>query len=251
MQQYVNATNPNFYLSNEFLTDFKYPLHLHDNIEIAYVTSGILSVQIEDKKYNVKEGELVVILPNNAHLYYTKDHSKCQIVVLSNDFASELVENYSNLQPTNPIIKLDNATDIMKEYAKRKPNYYLIKSITNYIAYKYIINSTFEIKNAKTVNFIHSVYEYIDNNYDKNPTLEELASNFNYTTNYLSTLINNTFDKTFMAMVNEQRIAKAIELLKSTTMTIFEIASTCGYNTVRSFNRNFLMIVGVSPSNFR
>ena len=249
MNYEINA--PQFYLSNEYLTDFRYPLHIHKHIEIAFVTSGKLTVQIENNKYELNENELILILPNNAHLYYTDNHSKCQIVVLSDNFANELVDNYSTMQSSSPILKIENIKNLMKEFSVRKPNFYLLKSITNYIAYKYVTNGNFVEKDEKLIKFIHSVFNYIDNNYDKNPTLENLANSLGYTTNYLSSLINSTFNKTFMLMVNEQRIAKAIELLKSSALSITEISYKCGYNTVRSFNRNFLSIVGIAPSEFR
>ena len=247
----TNILAPKYYLSNETLVNFRYPLHKHDHIEIVYVISGELLLQIEENKYTLSAGEVALILPNNCHLYYTDKKSKSQIVVLSNNFASELVDNYSMLNASNPIIKIDNIAKIMNEYSKRKPNYYMIKANTNYIGYKYIENNTFTNKNIKIVEFINKVLDYIENNYNINPKLDELASNLGYSSNYLSSLLNNIFNKSFNGMINEKRIAKSIELLKNSTKPINEIASLCGYNNIRSFNRNFLLINGIAPSDYR
>lgn len=53
------------------------------------------------------------------------------------------------------------------------------------------------------------------------------------------------------AYVREQRIARARELLRSTTLTIEEIAATLGYDEPTSFFRAFKRATGVTPGEFR
>ena len=41
--------------------------HWHNELEILIVTEGAAQIQIDDKSYMVKEGEMVFVLPNRLH----------------------------------------------------------------------------------------------------------------------------------------------------------------------------------------
>jgi AraC-like DNA-binding protein len=51
--------------------------------------------------------------------------------------------------------------------------------------------------------------------------------------------------------INRQRISRACALLKSSGMSIIEIAEAVGYNNLSFFNRYFLRIIGLSPRAYR
>ncbi|MBP8313173.1 helix-turn-helix domain-containing protein, partial [Clostridium neonatale] len=46
-------------------------------------------------------------------------------------------------------------------------------------------------------------------------------------------------------------ISYAIHLLKNTDLSITDISFSCGYSSIRSFNRNFLKIVNTTPKNYK
>ena len=49
----------------------------------------------------------------------------------------------------------------------------------------------------------------------------------------------------------QQRMAKAVELLRHSSMSILEIAQSVGYEGVSQFNVVFKRIYGVTPSRYR
>lgn len=51
--------------------------------------------------------------------------------------------------------------------------------------------------------------------------------------------------------INRQRVARACTLLKTSDLSILEIAMAVGYNNLSFFNRYFLRIVGISPRSYR
>ena len=57
--------------------------------------------------------------------------------------------------------------------------------------------------------------------------------------------------KTFPAFVNDLRIGRACRLLAETEMNVTEIALCCGYRNLSNFNRQFLQLKRLSPSEFR
>ena len=56
--------------------------------------------------------------------------------------------------------------------------------------------------------------------------------------------------KTITEYINEVRLKKSIELLKSGNVNITEIAIICGFNDVNYFSRLFKKKYGVSPTKF-
>lgn len=55
----------------------------------------------------------------------------------------------------------------------------------------------------------------------------------------------------FSTYVNQQRIDYAKNLLISTKLSVAEIAFESGYDSLRTFNRSFRQISGISPTDFR
>ena len=55
-----------------------------------------------------------------------------------------------------------------------------------------------------------------------------------------------------MSYLNEYRINKVCELMMDDCLTpISDLAYSCGYTSLRTFNRNFLQIKKLTPSQYR
>jgi transcriptional regulator GlxA family with amidase domain len=57
--------------------------------------------------------------------------------------------------------------------------------------------------------------------------------------------------RTFEAYVNEVRIGHASRFLRETEKTVAEIAYACGFNNLSNFNRRFLQLKGLPPTQYR
>lgn len=80
--------------------------------------------------------------------------------------------------------------------------------------------------------------------------LKMLAAEFNLSEVYLSRLFPQLFGENFHAYVERIRMQQAAELLRSTRLTVEEIADRVGYQSSNSFRRVFKRTYGVSPSSF-
>ena len=54
-----------------------------------------------------------------------------------------------------------------------------------------------------------------------------------------------------MEHVNRYRVHRAMNLLRTTTDSIQNIAMRAGYSSIAAFNRNFKQYAGLSPSDWR
>ncbi|MGN8647249.1 AraC family transcriptional regulator [Gracilibacillus sp. HCP3S3_G5_1] len=93
--------------------------------------------------------------------------------------------------------------------------------------------------------------DYIESNYQRNITLEEVADEVGLSSYYLSKLFKEHFHITFVEYVTQTRIAKAKDLLLDDRVSLKEIALTIGYKDPNYFSRVFKKETGVSPSDYR
>lgn len=94
------------------------------------------------------------------------------------------------------------------------------------------------------------IINYINTNY-LTVTLDELEEYFHLSKPYLSKYIKDKSGKTFGEIVKNVRMKKARTLLKSSNMTVENIAEKVGYQNVEHFNRLFKKKYGITPVQFR
>lgn len=81
-------------------------------------------------------------------------------------------------------------------------------------------------------------------------TLKDIAGHFAYHPNYISGLLHRELGKTFSQLLLEQRMERAVMLLKGTDLSIEEIAAMLGYSNSSNFLKAFRMYYHMSPREF-
>ena len=104
--------------------------------------------------------------------------------------------------------------------------------------------------NACTDARMIEIMNYVQANYI-DITLDDLAENFFLSKPYLSKYIKEKSGMTFGDLVKKIRMKKAKALLKSSNMTVENIAMSVGYQNVEHFNRLFKKAYNMTPMQFR
>jgi AraC-like DNA-binding protein len=89
---------------------------------------------------------------------------------------------------------------------------------------------------------------------DSQLTLAQLAGQLGISSNYLSQVINEQFEKNFFDFVNDYRVEQAKKFLAEpdrADANIITIAYDAGFNSKSAFYTAFNRLVGMSPSKFR
>jgi AraC-like DNA-binding protein len=95
-----------------------------------------------------------------------------------------------------------------------------------------------------------AIYEYIDQEYYRNPDVNVVASKVNLTTPAFCRYFKKQTNMTFTEFVNQYRIERAKNLL----MQNHNVSETCyaiGLDSLSYFHKLFREIVGQNPSDFR
>lgn len=256
------------------------PLHMHSWIEINYVYSGTCTQLISDRRITLKTGQLCLIDTGVPHSIENtgEDDIIINILVhkeyLSTSFLSRLLNKgiisdflinaISDNQNHNHFIVFhseDNTKiprlmrDILCEYFDQT------------LYYEEIINSYMVILFTELVRVFHydkyqehsktsnettliQILQYIEDNYDT-CTLSSTAEHFNYSLSYFSTLIKKSTGKSFNTLIRNQKLTQASIMLKNSSVPIYEIAKSIGYENLTFFYKKFKEHFGVSPKEYR
>jgi YesN/AraC family two-component response regulator len=82
-------------------------------------------------------------------------------------------------------------------------------------------------------------------------SLEDVSDSLQVSSVYLSKKFKEELGTSFVHVLSEIRMAKAIQLLDSTDITISKIAELVGFENQHYFSTSFKKIVGVSPIQYR
>lgn len=106
-------------------------------------------------------------------------------------------------------------------------------------------------ENNLTDRALNRVVNYIEDNLEKELSLNALADIGGFNASYLSRLFKQLKKETISDFILHKRIGLAKELLTDTNVKIQEVAAKVGYLSSRSFTRAFHNEVGISPTEYR
>ena len=92
---------------------------------------------------------------------------------------------------------------------------------------------------------------YLRENYFRDVDLREAAEAVHVNPSYLSALFRKETGLTFSMQLNIIRLEKSVELLRTTDMSLEEIAGACGFGGQSYFIRTFKKHYGQTPGKYR
>lgn len=139
---------------------------------------------------------------------------------------------------------------MVMEYADRKDDTQrILKSMLQTLMLEIARRFRIEKAGGEIKSLADRILEYMDDHSDV-VTLKEIAARFNYHPNYISTMLHRNTGRKFSEILLEKRMARAILLMKNTTLSIEEIAVMLGYSDQSSFYKAFKNYYHVSPREY-
>lgn len=109
-----------------------------------------------------------------------------------------------------------------------------------------------DAKNSKKYSpVIRDIWSYITMNYTENLSLKKIASDHHISAEYMSRAFKKEVGQTITDHIAQLRTQKAAELLKTSKLSISEIAAFVGYPDSNYFVKVFKKRYGVTPSSYR
>ncbi|MGN1409781.1 MAG: helix-turn-helix domain-containing protein [Eubacteriales bacterium] len=239
------------YFSIETGVDFEYPAHLHHCFELLCVTEGEMHVEVDELKYDLREGDALMIFSNQIHSMKTSEHSKHILCLFSPKLISAYSEMTASAVPVDNYFRPDRFyIDKLSTFSKKTSNIEL-KGLLYSLCGEFDAGATYREANAGSNILLFNIFKFIEQNYNKNCALTNLAKSTGYDYAYLSRYFKKSVGISYNDYVNQYRISKACYLLQNNEMTVLEISNECGFNSLRSLNRNFKEQLGMPPAEYR
>lgn len=93
--------------------------------------------------------------------------------------------------------------------------------------------------------------QYIQQNYSKQISLEEVSGVAGFNASYFSVLFKKESGQNFLEYLSEVRMNKAKELFKETNLSVASICEQVGYSDIKHFTQGFKKFTGLKPNEFR
>lgn len=229
--------------------------HYHNNFEIYFITKGNVTYFIDDRIYEVQAGDLVIIPDRVLHYtkYYGDRHSRKLINCSRRYIPSALLPTISTFfyLYRNP----STVKDVLELFEKIEKEYTSPDSMSEEIItlYMHMLFYTLERNKENCIDvesqnrYTGEAVEYIKKNFSQKITLGEAAKNLSMSPEHLSRTFRKETGIGFNRYLNLIRLQHAETLLKTTDMTVSEIAEACGFEDSNYFSHKFKELYGISP----
>ncbi|MFY0655633.1 MAG: AraC family transcriptional regulator [Neptunomonas phycophila] len=118
--------------------------------------------------------------------------------------------------------------------------------------YRLLSSTSFDpLLDESAIDRVNVAVNYIMQHYQAGLTLEDVASEVGMKPTYFSKFFKRSTGIRFIEFVNNLRINRACERLVGTTESITEICFQVGFNNIANFNRRFVSLKGMTPSDYR
>ena len=213
-------------ISAEWKKTVHMPPHLHEAIEVVYVTNGNIALGVGMELYNMDEGDFAIVFPNVIHHYQVFDEKE--------NVHPDVVHAIKFLMQ-NP-----ECTPILAQaYAQ------II------LAYVFTEIPMIDKKSLGSNDLIYNSVEYISKNFRDEISLEKMAFDLGISKYVLSRMFAKTFHCNFSKYLNGVRLNYAVGALENTQDTITNICLECGFESQRTFNRVFKERYKMTPREYR
>lgn len=263
-----------FLIFDRVKDDFDFPIHFHPELELNFIQNGAgVRRVVGDSMAEITDVELVLVGSNLVHgweLHKCKSTQIHEITLhIHEDLYGKKLLGRSIFKPIKDMLEnsihgifFSRETSLMVKprlvnLAKLDSiDYYLeLTSILHFLAVsegqKLLSTYAIQNKNYENSDRIKVVHEYVQENFHRKISLDEIAELVNMTTVSFNRFIKKRVGRTFITYINDTRLSKATRLLIETDLSIGDIGFKCGFNNVANFNRIFKKSKKCTPSEFR
>lgn len=174
--------------------------------------------------------DLEFIKSSNSGYLFTSANTYRRVVTLSN----KLKRNYG--------------------FGRVSSLYELLSLLSNDLSRKELVANrsiNAEIVDTPLSSSIERVYSFLYKNFQKEITLDMVAHHANQNQSALCRAFKRRSGYTIFQFINRLRVERACQLLRSSDLTINQIAYSVGFNSFSHFYTQFMRVVNLSPNEYR
>lgn len=270
-----SVTKPVRFSSSGFFQAGEDWVHSHrrtDSYEIIIMIKHGLKLEVEGRRYELEEGDMLLIPPGWEHVgfgvalpgtvfFWTHFYIDPEMLMANGDEANEEAFDMTSLEAYQLILplhmeKLDMGKTTIychqicdvnesRAYVPGSTDY-LMTALLNEISSQYISKHD-ELYYGN----IQKIMEWIRINYASPISVKDVADHFQYSINYMSAYFSKHVGVSMQKYISMKRVKKACELLLETRDTVIQIAAQVGFKDSKYFLRVFKQYMKQTPTQYR
>lgn len=234
--------------------------HYHEFYELYYLEEGERYHLLGGEVYKLTPGQFIIFKPYQMHRSFSKRNTRFSRLLVY--FEEELLEteklrilmedNYGvfELEPKERIHFYDLLCATLKQDVENEYYEVSMKCLINQLVILLLLSKKEKMKRYKNTR-INNVISYMNENYQKKLSTQELADVCYVSKYHLCREFKKVTNLTIIQYINSIRIMHAQKLLLEGESSITHIGSEVGFDSIIHFERIFKQIVGCTPTQYR
>ncbi len=251
------------------------PLHWHEEMELIVVKKGRGIIAIDMEEYQVAEGDIVFLLPDQIHSITQKQDEimEYENIMFRLSVLMSGNQEYCTRKFIQPFLDADTLREPVIKHTHKRAGVYkksiekldevcrekiygyqlVVKSILLELVFSLIQHN--DLLNAPKENRlkenIKNLLHYLEDHYGEKITVGDAAQICYYSDSHFMKYFKEYMGVTFVDYLNQFRLIKASELLIGTNQSVTGIAQSCGFDNISYFNRLFRKRFSMTPKEYR
>ncbi|MDS0527477.1 AraC family transcriptional regulator [Clostridium sp. SHJSY1] len=250
--------------------------HWHNDWEFILILEGTMWYSVNAKSYELKEGQGIFINSKQMHYGYSTDGSDCNFIYIQ--IPPSILSHIKKIKETYVVPICSDSSHpfciLRPEISWQRNMIEILKNIyklcteekdcfeLNIISLSYSLCSSLyqnmnsdistpETNDDKKLKSLHNMIGYIQHNYQKKITLNEIAASGNVCRSSCCNIFQLILNKTPVSYLKDYRLEKSIELLNIPSLSVTDVALQCGFTGSSYFTEIFHKKLGCTPSEYR
>ena len=234
-----------------------------DHYKLFFTMDGFGTLEIGTQSFEIPPGTGFVIPPNVVASY--KPHIEGQWQYFWITFSgknADIYLNRANLSKEQPVFSIEDTEgfqthfrDLFHSISHSKSMDLKALSAFYRLMSMIIDGNAVEYKNDDHITqqdyYLNQGIEFIQTNYTRHLQIEEIANYVSVDRKYLYQIFKNKLKQSPKQYLIDLRMKRAIDLLKSSDISIRQVANSIGYSDPFLFSKMFKKKTGLSPTDYR
>lgn len=245
-------------LTIKITADNSSPLHMHRQVEIFYVLEGQISITIASHTRTLTKGMLSVAFPDVIHRTDTQMHSKGLMLIFDPDLLPDFYQEFSSLLPKSSFLEEEAATALLypdleaiHRCIRAGHDLRMAKGYLTLFLCRLFRQMELTAQKPARPDICQQIVQYLYAHYLEDITLSSLSCALGYSKYHVSHIFREKFGCSFSHYLGRLRAEHALRLLSGSDLSITEICYASGFNSQRTFYRNFERLYGQPPKKIR
>ena len=250
--------------------DFPIPMHTHDYVEVIFTSGGRLINRVDQEDLYMLDGSVCVMNRSSSHELCPVDPDTVivNLCLRPSFFSSGPAKKL--LAEETPLVKLLREPELQNHIfypstTESMSMFYLHRLFEAYAKAGGRENA--EVESLATLALcelgslrgytfrginqtIMKMLEWLEN-HPEEASVRRMAEVFGYSENYLTQYFKRHSGRTASSFITEAKLARALELLRETDLSVEAVAHKAGYRSYSHFSQIFHKRFGITPATYR